>query len=191
MLRESDLDLLEELTHLKNGSWDWWNSQKEEILSAKKELAGEWGIPIEKISDGDARWRENQKKSLVAMQNSKFNELLALREDAIRILSSEEKNGQALTLIPECLALCYAGPSISEEMGYSSLVNLPNQLMSPQVSLFLTVESDLEKVKSVFFTCKSASTYCSIFKKSKHYVWACFEKEVSEYLNSLLNWHKG
>lgn len=181
LLKEDELDFHIELTHLKNGSWDCWNTQREEISEAKNELATEWGKSIENISDSDARWRINKKKTMVAMQGGRYSEILSLKEDAIRLLSSEGSNSKAIKLIPECLVLCYAGPSITEEMGLPSLLNLSNELGSPQVSLFLHVEPDLEKIKLIFYRCEVAQKYCELFQRSKEYVWESFINEVMQY----------
>jgi len=191
LFKEDDLDFHAELTHLKNGSWDWWNAQREEIAEAKLELATEWGSNLENISDTDARWRINQKKTLVAMQGCRYSELLTLKEDAIRLLSSEGANDKAIKLIPECLALCYAGPSITEEMGLPSLLYFPNELGSPQVCLFLHVEPDLEKIELVFKNCDIANKYCELFQRSKEYVWDSFLKEVQEYQSAVLGAQDG
>ncbi len=191
LFKESDLPLFEELTHLKNGSWDWWNRQQQELYNAKMELAKEWSLRVEQISDCDARWRINQNKIANAIRDRRFSELLSWKIDSIRLLCSENKKAQALFLIPECLVLGYGGPDIAEEIGLRVFLDMPKKLGSPQIYLFLSVESDIGKLKQTFYTNEVAKELCVSFDTTLDKVWKGFENEVKQYIKLLAGNRRG
>lgn len=187
LFREDELALYDEIKELSIGSWDWWNEKREKIAKAKEELAQEWQVEPSSITDGDANWRIINSESIRFFASKNWPEYLALKEEAIRQLLSENKRDHALRFIPECIYLTYAAPNELDLSGLAEydLMGNEKKTYSPLASLYKNVAGDLNTIKISFQEFSITSDLPNMFDLSVKDVWALFERDFEKYLSSV------
>jgi len=203
LLKESELGLWEELRELSFGSWDWWHNGREKILAAKLQLSTEWGIPADKISDGDAQWRIFTADIDDALSQGNLARYRSIKVEMVRHLMREEKYQEARGLSPECIYLAYAGHAaevsqmekdLDDEMQSSNpelaarfqrLQESQQKVHFPELSLYFKIFESITAIQLAFFKDGQVDAFSKVMPITREDAWARFSEDWSSYSDAI------
>ncbi|WP_318475664.1 hypothetical protein [Photobacterium leiognathi] len=169
LYREGDLFLLEELKALADGWWNSWYKSNKSILSARKDLANEWGTDEVNVSIEDARWRKLHTDLADGNEKQDWNQVYLAYESILRLVQRERS--QEKTPLSELVA----GFMVT---GYGrNRVIDGYRIGRPQFMLIEQLTTEPDNVYDLIKDTYTAKSYCNLLDVSLNTI---IERYMSE-----------